>query len=128
MIPGLGRFPGEGNGNPLQYSCLENFMDRGIWCAIVHGITKSQTWLSAHTHTHTSFSKLFWKFGIFLCFHINFLILYSSPVKKNAIETGIALLFFYLLFFYPHKLTHTFIFIILIHFNFKFFLLLTIQI
>ena len=43
LILGLGRFPGEGNGNPLQYSCLENFMDRGIWCAIVHGITKSQT-------------------------------------------------------------------------------------
>ena len=38
--------PGEGNGNPLQYSCLENPMDRGIWRAIVYGITKSQTQLS----------------------------------------------------------------------------------
>ena len=36
-IPGLGRSPGEGNGNPLQYSCLENFMDRGAWWASVHG-------------------------------------------------------------------------------------------
>ena len=42
LILGLGRFTGEGNGNPLQYSCLENSMDRGVWCAIVHGITKSQ--------------------------------------------------------------------------------------
>ena len=39
----VGRFPGEGNGNPLQYSCLENFMDRGTWWAIVPGIKKSQT-------------------------------------------------------------------------------------
>ena len=45
-IPGLGRSPGEGNGNPLQYSCLENPMDRGAWQAIVHGIAKSQTRLS----------------------------------------------------------------------------------
>ena len=42
LIPGLGRFPGEGNGNPLQYSCLENSMDRGAWWAIVHGIAKRQ--------------------------------------------------------------------------------------
>ena len=42
-IPGLGRSPGEGNGNPLQYSCLENSMNRGAWWAIVHGVTKSQT-------------------------------------------------------------------------------------
>ena len=42
-IPGLGRSPGEGNGNPLQYSCLENSMDRGAWRATVHGVTKSQT-------------------------------------------------------------------------------------
>ena len=42
-IPGLGRSPGEGNGNPLQYSCLENPMDRGAWRATVHGVAKSQT-------------------------------------------------------------------------------------
>ena len=39
-IPGLGRFPGEGNGNPLQYSCLENPMDRGAWLATVHGVSR----------------------------------------------------------------------------------------
>ena len=42
-IPGLGRSPGEGNGNPLQYSCLENSMDRGTWQATVHGVTESDT-------------------------------------------------------------------------------------
>ena len=39
-IPGLGRSPGEGNGNPLQYSCLENPIDRGIWQATVHGVAR----------------------------------------------------------------------------------------
>ena len=39
-IPGLGRYPGEGNGNPLQYSCPENPMDRGAWQATVHGVAK----------------------------------------------------------------------------------------
>ena len=48
-IPGLGRSPGEGNGNPLQYPCLENPMDRGAWWATVHGVTKSQTQLSMYT-------------------------------------------------------------------------------
>ena len=45
-IPGLGTSPGERNGNPLQYSCLGNPIDRGTWQATVHGIAKSQTWLS----------------------------------------------------------------------------------
>ena len=43
LIPGLGRFPGGGPGNPLQYSCLENPMDRGAWWATVHGVAWSQT-------------------------------------------------------------------------------------
>ena len=54
-IPGLGRHPGEGNGNPLQYSCLENPMDGGGWEVTVHGVTKSQTGLS--------------NFAFFLCSH-----------------------------------------------------------
>ena len=41
LIPGLGRSLGEGNGNPLQYSCLENSMDRGVWQSIVHGVRES---------------------------------------------------------------------------------------
>ena len=48
-IPELGRPPGEGNGNPLQYSCLGNPMDRGAWQATVHGVAESQTRLSTHT-------------------------------------------------------------------------------
>ena len=42
-IPGLRRSPGEGNGNPLQYSCLENSIDRGAWQVTVHGVDKNQT-------------------------------------------------------------------------------------
>ena len=50
-IPGLGKCPGEGNGNPLRYSCLKNSMDRGAWRATVHGVAKNQTWLSSfHFH------------------------------------------------------------------------------
>ena len=52
-LPGLGRSPGGRNGYPLQYSCLENSMDRGAWQATVHGVAKSQTRLNTHTHTHT---------------------------------------------------------------------------
>ena len=44
-IPGSGRFPGEGNGDPLQYSRMENLMDSGAWWATVHGVAKSQTQL-----------------------------------------------------------------------------------
>ena len=57
-MSGLRRFPGRGHGNPLQYSCLENAMDKGAWWVIVHGFEKSQTRLTehvcvhAHTHTH----------------------------------------------------------------------------
>ena len=46
LIPGSGRSPGEGNGYPFQYSCLESLMDRGAWWAIVHGVAKSQIGLS----------------------------------------------------------------------------------
>ena len=50
-IPGSGRSPGEGNGNPLQYSCLENFMDGGAWWATIHGVAKSRKQLSDFTFT-----------------------------------------------------------------------------
>ena len=62
LMPGFERFPGEGNSNPLQYSCLENPMDRGAWQATVHGVPRSLTQMSdmwacthssPHTHTHT---------------------------------------------------------------------------
>ena len=53
LIPGSGRSPGEGNGNPLQYSCLENPMDGRAWWATVRGVTKSQTRLSDFTFNFT---------------------------------------------------------------------------
>ena len=60
-IPGSRRSPGEGNGNPLPYSCLENPMDGGAWWATVHGVTKSRTWLS-----HLTFTEIwtFWELEI----------------------------------------------------------------
>ena len=71
-IPGSGRSPGEGNGKPLQYSCLENPMDRGAWWATDHGVSKSRTRLSDFT-IHSSMYKsaviLFlsgWLFGLVL--------------------------------------------------------------
>ena len=59
LIPGSGRSPGEGNGNPLQYYCLENPLDRGAWQATVHGVAKSQTRLSDFNqiNPHKALSK-----------------------------------------------------------------------
>ena len=50
LIPESGRSPREGNGNPFQYSCLGNLMDRGGWWATVHGVEKSRTWLCSWAH------------------------------------------------------------------------------
>ena len=67
-IPGLRRCPGEGNGNPLQYSCLGNPKDRGACQSIVHGVAKNWTPLSVHahararTHTHTH-TRVEWRWG-----------------------------------------------------------------
>ena len=66
-IPGSGRFPGEGNGNPLQDSCLEDLMDRGAWRATVHKLAESDTteqlstriYIDTHTHTHTRISRIY---------------------------------------------------------------------
>ena len=52
LVPGSVRSPGVGNGNPFQYSCLENPMDKGAWWAIVHGVEKSGTQLSTHIHMY----------------------------------------------------------------------------
>ena len=57
LILGFGRYPGEGNGNTLQYSCLENSMDRGAWWATVCGGGKLRV-IHTHTHTHTCRFKL----------------------------------------------------------------------
>ena len=57
-IPGLRRSTGVGSGNPLQYACLENSMDRGTWWATVLGVTKSQTRLSDSVYTHKHYASL----------------------------------------------------------------------
>ena len=70
-IPGLKRSPGVGNGPLLQYSCLENPMDRGAWRTTVHEAAKSQTQLSTHTHTHThthTDSIYYYMFETWLCY------------------------------------------------------------
>ena len=77
-IPGSGRSLGEGNGNPLQYSCLENPVERGAWWAAVHGVTKSQTRLSMHT----SFSKywlIFWFYKMYQASRFIFCISCPNP-------------------------------------------------
>ena len=61
LIPGLRRSPGTGHGNPFQYSCLENPMDRGAWWITIHGVTKSQIRLKrliTHTHAREQVVKL----------------------------------------------------------------------
>ena len=64
--PWVRRFPGAGNGNPLQYSCLGNPMDRGAWRATVHGVVKSWAhWARAHTHTHTCNDS--WVYSCYFC-------------------------------------------------------------
>ena len=69
LIPGLEWSPGEGNGNPLQYSCLENPMDRGAWQATVHGVSMSQTQLSDF-HFHVQFllsHTVIWESKFYKC-------------------------------------------------------------
>ena len=63
-IPGLGRLPGRGNGNLLQYSCRWNPTDRGALWAAVHGVAKSQTRLSDWVHTHANFPWQPWRFSV----------------------------------------------------------------
>ena len=69
--PGSERSPGVGNDNPLQYSCLENSMDRGAWWATVHGVAKSQTWLSSWVHSMQSLWACFlWEWWIIKCYFL----------------------------------------------------------
>ena len=91
-IPGLGRSPGGGNGNPIQYSCLENPMNRGGQWVITHGVAKSQTQLSTHTYTHTSKTPLlllksekknFKQLLFFLCFFPDYTHLKVLPTFRN---------------------------------------------
>ena len=100
MIPGSGRFPGEGNGNPLQYYCLENPMDRGAWWATVHGVAKSRKQLS--DFTFTSFTQLVKPFdtGSHALFQP---LTYSLPEQRALNSCGPVLLFFLPSTFTPHS-------------------------
>ena len=73
-IPGSGRSPREGHSNPLQYSCLENPMDRGAWWTTVHEVTKSGTQLSTTHDSKESYVRWF-GFGVLFCF-VSFAVLF----------------------------------------------------
>ena len=79
-IRGLRRSSGEGNGNPLQYSCLENSMDRRVWWAIVCGAAKSRTQLSMHTH-RGFFFLIFHKF-----WYVTNIIIFSVRKGNNEFK------------------------------------------
>ena len=87
-IPRSGKSPGEGNGTPLQYSCLENPMDRGAWWATIHGVAKSQTWLSDFTFTGDLCTMRREEEGVLISTQskicINFTI--SSPYSQSTVR------------------------------------------
>ena len=80
LIPGLGRSLGEGNGNPLQYSCLENSMDGGAWWATVHGVAKSRTRLSDFNFTFLS--PCVWPCGCLQCVACHL----SNPCPETSLR------------------------------------------
>ena len=82
LIPGLGRFLGVGNGNPLQFSCVGNSMGRGAWQATVHGVTKSQIWARMHKPNHQS-----WKT------YLHTLYLQNMNLQKKMISYNLSLAF-----------------------------------
>ena len=87
-VPGLGRSPGGGHGNPLQYSCLENSMDRGAWWATVHGVAKSRTWLKWLSRS----SSVFMQRILSINEHTQFQFQFSHSVVSDSLQ--------------PHELQH----------------------
>ena len=82
LIPGSGRYPGGGHGNPLQYSCLENPMDRGAWQATVHRVTQCQTQLkrlSTHADIH------YYCYNIYIYIYIYIISRRSIVVEKSSL-------------------------------------------
>ena len=82
LIPGLGRSPGEGNGNPPQYSCLRNPMDKGAWQATPHCVAKTHT--HTHTHTHTRYFQI----GSLLLFLRHWVFPGGSDCKESSWSAG----------------------------------------
>ena len=81
LIAGSGRSPGEGNGNPLQYSCLDNPMDRGAWWATVYRVAESDTteWLHFHFQSKTCLGHILRTISLFWCSLILFVRVTVSP-------------------------------------------------
>ena len=86
LIPGSGRSPGGQHGNPLQYACLENPMDRGAWWAVVQRAAKSETRLS--THAMTNYMEYFFQVFIFhpLIFWVKYLFTFFCPPKNSLLS------------------------------------------
>ena len=109
-IPGLGRSPGGGHGKPLQYSCLENFMDRGAWCSTVHRVTRNWTqlkWLIMHAPNMISVPML----AILLTFSLvpcqaTMDLMGMSPVRKRSISIFGRWLLSYLLQYEEKAITY----------------------
>ena len=103
LIPRLGISPGGGHGNSLQYSCLENLMDRGSWQATVHGVTESQTllkWLSVHAYIHI-YVYLHKHIHTYIYTYINTL-LYICIFTLGCIDNKIHMYNTFLLFAYQY--------------------------
>ena len=94
MIPGLGKSPREGNGNPLQYPCLENSMDEGAWQATVHGVTKSRTQLTNFTLIHVYYHIFIHSSvdGHLYCFYV--LAIVNSATMNTAVHVSLQIMFF----------------------------------
>ena len=80
-IPGSERCPGKGNGNPLQYSCLENSMDGGVWWATVHGVTKNRTQLSEFTHSLRYTEKCFFVFFLLSIVDVQYYVSFKCAIQ-----------------------------------------------
>ena len=108
--PWVGKIPGEGNGNPLQSSCLENSMDRGAWRAIVHGVAKSWAQLSSPSLKHTYNRDLKMNLNIHLIFK-NIYYVTASGVKSEwdtliskKVYMCFCKFFIFSLFFHAHSM------------------------
>ena len=95
LVPGSRRSPGEGNGNPLQYSCLENPMDRGAWCATVHGVTRVGHNLETKSPLFSNRTYYFHPF-LLICFNI---ILVSQKIYNTK---DFLFLYFYESVYFVH--------------------------
>ena len=92
-IPGSGRSPGGGHGNPLQYFCLENPMDRGAWWATVHGVAKSCAQVSTHTCTHSNSGVIHMVWPNRVGGDIAFNIYYETITTISFVNTHLLLLY-----------------------------------